>query len=343
MPINRNALIRYKTIDRMLRGGRQATLAELIDSCSDALLDYSGQANVSKRTIQHDLQEMRYSEALGYYAPIEVRDRKYYTYGDHRYSITKLPLSQEDMVQLSEAVDVLKQMSAFSGFDGVEDVVNRLEDHVASMRFKSEQVILLDSNEQLRGLKYITPLHDAITAKSPVSITYKSFRATEPVTFCFSAYILKEYNNRWFVFGKRHHGLPEFAEQVDNLALDRIEGITSAPKEEGYLRIKSFKPNTYFRDMIGVSRNMDSTVEHILFKVKADNVPYIRTKPLHHSQKEIEVHEDGSVTFSIDAILNKELEQRILSHGDKITVLSPQMLLDNIKATVAGLNANYQQ
>lgn len=343
MPINRNALIRYKTIDRMLRGGRQATLEELIDSCSDALLDYSGQANVSKRTIQHDLQEMRYSEALGYYAPIEVRDRKYYTYRDRSYSITKMPLSVDDMKQLSEAVDLLKQMSAFSGFDGVEDVVNRLEDHVASMRYKAEQVIMLESNENLRGLKYITPLHDAITAKMPVVITYKSFRATEPVTFCFSPYILIEYNNRWFVFGKRHHDLPEFAEQVNNLALDRIEEIATAPKEERYIRIKSFKPNSYFRDMIGVSRNMESTVEHVTFRVEADNVPYIRTKPLHRSQKELEIHEDGNVTFSIDVILNKELEQRIHSHGGRMTVLSPQVLVDKIKATVEAANANYQQ
>lgn len=78
MPINRNALIRYKTIDRMLRGGRQATLQELIDSCGDALLDYCGQDSVSRRTIQHDMQEMRYSEALGYYAPIEVVGKKFY-------------------------------------------------------------------------------------------------------------------------------------------------------------------------------------------------------------------------------------------------------------------------
>lgn len=204
-----------------------ATLEELIDSCSDALLDNSGQANVSKRTIQHDLQEMRYLEALGYYAPIEVVDRKYYTYNRRGYSITQMPLSQDDMVQFSEAVDVLKQMSAFNGFDGIEDVVNRLEDHVASMRFKADQVILLDSNEQLRGLKYITPLHDAITSHTPVAITYKSFRATEPVTFIFSPYILKEYNNRWFVFGKRQQQMPTTNNKTPSLILvyDQISGF----------------------------------------------------------------------------------------------------------------------
>ena len=70
MPINRNTLLRYKTIDRMLRKGRRATLQELIDACSDALYEVNGYGDVSRRTIQHDIQEMRYSRELGYYAPI---------------------------------------------------------------------------------------------------------------------------------------------------------------------------------------------------------------------------------------------------------------------------------
>ena len=134
MPINRNTLLRYKTIDRMLRHGKQATLEELIFACNDALLEDIGFGNVSRRTIQHDIEEMRYSNTLGYHAPIVVVDRKYYTYQDASYSITKIPLSPDDLQRLSEAVDLLKQMSSFKGFDGVEDIVNRLEDHVASMR-----------------------------------------------------------------------------------------------------------------------------------------------------------------------------------------------------------------
>ncbi len=204
MPVNRNTLLRYKTIDRMLRKGRKVTLDELIDACNDALYETNGYGEVSRRTIQHDIQEMRYSQALGYYAPIKVVDKKYYMYSEYGYSITQIPLSAEDMAQLSEAVDLLKQMSSFKGFDGVEDVVNRLEDYVASMRYKAEPVILLESNERLRGLEYITDLHDAIMNKEPIAITYKSFRSAEAQTFCFSPYILKEFRNRWWVFGDRH-------------------------------------------------------------------------------------------------------------------------------------------
>ena len=269
MPINRNTLLRYNTIDRMLRNGRRATLEELIDACNDALLEANGYGEVSRRTVQHDLQEMRHSSELGYYAPIKVVDKKYYRYADYDYSITDVPLSDEDMRQLSEAVGLLKQMSSFKGFDDVEDVVNRLEDHLASMRYRVEPVILLESNARLRGLEHITPLHDAIIDKRPVTITYKSFQWNQPQQFIFSPYILKEFRNRWFVFGRRHDS-PE--PMLLNLALDRIEEIADAPKKEHFIKDKSFKPQQYFNDIIGVTR-MNDQMEHIVFRVNAAQVP----------------------------------------------------------------------
>lgn len=332
MPINRNALLRYKTIDRMLRGGRQATLDELIEACSDALYDYNGYGDVGKRTIQNDIQEMRNSQALGYYAPIEVVGRKYYTYSDRSYSIIKMPISKEDLIQLSEAVGLLKQMSSFQGFDDVGDVVNRLEDHVASIRYKVEPVILLENNERLKGLEYITPLHDAIMVQEVIKITYKPFLSEEPQTFCFSPYILKEFRNRWFVFGKRHDSLDGL---IQNLALDRIQDIAGAPKREKYKIERGFQPKSYFKNMIGVSRCMDSVIEHVVFEATAKEVPYIQTKPLHDSQKEVEIKSDGSVVFSIDVIINYELERDLLGYGDGVTVLSPSYLVEKIQFRLA--------
>ena len=58
---------------------------DLIEACSDALYEYEGKdVNVSKRTVQLDIQLMR-SDKLGYNAPIEVYNKKYY-----RYTETKL-------------------------------------------------------------------------------------------------------------------------------------------------------------------------------------------------------------------------------------------------------------
>ena len=83
MPANKNALIRYKTIDRCLRNRyRRWTIDDLVDACCDALLDMEGiTKGVCARTVQMDIQIMR-SDKLGYNAPIVVYDKIYYTYAD---------------------------------------------------------------------------------------------------------------------------------------------------------------------------------------------------------------------------------------------------------------------
>ncbi len=97
MPANKNALIRYKTIDNCLRNRyRRWTLQDLVDACSEVLYEMEGIDNgVSVRTIQGDIQMMR-SDKLGYNAPIEVYERKYYRYSNPDYSITEMPMSQND-------------------------------------------------------------------------------------------------------------------------------------------------------------------------------------------------------------------------------------------------------
>jgi len=108
MPANKNALIRYKTIDRCLRNRyRRWTIEDLVDACSDALYDMEGiRKGISLRTVQGDIQMMR-SDKLGYNAPIEVYDQRYYRYADPQYSITDIPLSEDDFLLLKRAVDLL--------------------------------------------------------------------------------------------------------------------------------------------------------------------------------------------------------------------------------------------
>ena len=108
MPANKNALIRYKTIDRCLRNRyRRWTLDDLVDACSEALYDMEGiTKGVCARTVQMDIQIMR-SDKLGYNAPIVVYDKNYYTYADPDYSITEMPLSMDDCKLIKEAITLL--------------------------------------------------------------------------------------------------------------------------------------------------------------------------------------------------------------------------------------------
>src|SRR4051812_12160766 len=114
MPINKLALVRYKTIDNCLQNRlRKWTLEDLVKACSEAIYEYEGiTKGISKRTIQLDIQNMR-SEKLGYNAPIVVADKKYYSYEEKHYSITNTPITQQDMGTLNEVLEVLKQFKGF--------------------------------------------------------------------------------------------------------------------------------------------------------------------------------------------------------------------------------------
>ena len=134
MSVNKNSLIRYKTIDMCLQNRhRKWTLEDLIEACSNALHEFEIGKGVSRRTIQLDLQLMR-SDKLGYNAPIIVIDKKCYTYEDPDFSIINSPISESDFVQLSETVELLKQFKRFSYFKELCPVVQKLEDYVVQKK-----------------------------------------------------------------------------------------------------------------------------------------------------------------------------------------------------------------
>lgn len=319
MPVSKNALIRYKTIDRCLRNRyRRWTLDDLIKACSDALYEYEGRdEGVSRRTIQLDIQMMR-SEKLGYNAPIKVVDNKYYIYEDPDYSITESPLSPQDVEKMGEAVKILRQLSGFQEFSGMEDIMGRLEDRLNMAREKAHPVIFFDKNDRLKGLEFIEPLHSAILSKHPINIKYQSFRAKAPNTFLFHPYALKEFNNRWFVYGHKPG-----VSYVMNLALDRIVSMEEAP-DEAFMESDDFNPETWFDDLVGVTKYPADRPERVVFWASPGDAPYIRTKPIHGSQKILETKEDGSAIFELNVIINRELVRLLFGYAEGLKVLHPR-------------------
>lgn len=133
MPANKNALIRYKTIDNCLRNKyRRWTLDDLVEACSDALYDMEGiTKGVCCRTVQMDIQIMR-SDKLGYNAPIEVYDRIYYRYADPNYSITDMPLSIDDYKLIKEAIVLLENKNDKNNEDTIK-VLNKVQNRLKSL------------------------------------------------------------------------------------------------------------------------------------------------------------------------------------------------------------------
>lgn len=319
MPANKNALIRYKTIDNCLRNRyRRWTLEDLVEACSEALYEMEGiQKGVSVRTVQGDIQMMR-SDKLGYNAPIEVYDHKYYRYSDKDYSIMDMPMSQNDYDVMQEAVDMLRQLEGFEQFSEMADVVSRLQDKLAMSRNNRKPIIHFDSVPNLEGIRLLNPLYNYIAHKQTLRIMYQSFSARTPKEFILCPYLLKEFRNRWFLFGSKADDLLLF-----NLPLDRIKSVE--PVDVPFRENPNFDTEHFFDDVIGVSKNINNTPRRIKFWANAEQSKYIKTKPIHQSQQLIKENpEDGSCIFSIDVVINFEMYSVFMSYGPGIKVIYPR-------------------
>lgn len=324
MATNKNALIRYKTIDKCLQNtNRKWTLDDLIDACSDALYEYEGKdSSVSKRTVQLDIQLMR-SDKLGYNAPILVYERKFYKYENQNYSITDLPINDMDLDILTESMEMLRQFKDFSLFSELNGVIQKLEDKVYRLPAQQPPIIHLDKNEELQGLEHLDLLYQAILKKIVLDITYQSFKAKEASIIKLHGYILKEFNNRWFLVGKRHK------QKLMTLALDRMIKI-EFDVDTKYI-LGKFKADEYYVNTIGVTVLDERSVQSVELRVDKQNAPYILTKPFHHSQEHLGDYTDGSVKIRLTVHHNKELERLLLGFGSSIEVLKPRRLRNNLR------------
>lgn len=338
MPANKNALLRYKTIDNCLRNRqRRWTLQDLVDACSDALYDFEGiRKGISTRSVQLDIQMMR-SDKLGYNAPIEVYDRKYYRYADPNFSITELPMSQNDYDKLAEAVDMLRQYSDFDAFAELSDVIGRLQDTLAIAKNKRAPIVDFERNTNLQGLKYLNPLYNYIANKQTLRITYQPFNAPKPKYWFVWPYLLKEYRNRWFLFCTRTTDHNLF-----NLALDRMKEIVPA-NDIPFEQDKHFNPATFFDDVIGVTKTRKTPLETVRFIANSEQAPYIETKPVHSSQMVLERNEEeGTVLFQCKVVLNFEFYALMLSYGPGVKIISPKFAVKTMRKMLNEAAAQYK-
>ncbi len=325
MPINRNALVRYKVIDSCLqRRNRKWTLDDLIEAVSDALYEYEGiDKGISKRSVQADIQMMR-SDKLGYFAPIIVVDKRFYTYEDPTYSITNIPLTNLDLSKMNEAVELLKQFKGFTHFSQLGDVVQKLEDHVYSSSKKSFPIIDFEKNEGLKGLSFLDEIYQSVIQKKAIQLSYQSFKAQQEQTIIFNVWWLKEFKNRWFAVGVR-----DAKKQVINLALDRMISLQMLDNQD-YIENEFLQPDVYYKDVYGVTVSENVRVMTIKIFVTSKHAPYVLTKPIHHSQTVLEEFEEG-IIIQLKLQHNFEIEKEILGFGEDMTVLEPPKLREIIK------------
>ena len=240
-------------------------------------------------------------------------------------------MNEQEAQQLREALLTLSRFKGMPQFEWIEEIKVRLEH---SFNLKSEEnIISFDENEFLKGREFIGDLFNAIVNKQTLLIHYKPFKAEENIHLEIHPYHLKQFNNRWFLFGWN-----EKEEHISNIALDRISSFSVS--ETQLIPNVEIDFKDFFDDIIGVSIPLNEKPKKILLKVDSELWPYIQTKPLHGSQKNKEIAKDYTV-IELNLIPNYELEALILSFGEKIEVLSPDSLRQRIIDRIQSLSKRY--
>ncbi len=335
MATNKQAVIRYHALDRCFRNpGKKYFMSDLVDVCSKALYEFSGkQEGITSRQIFEDLRfmesEQGYNIPLGRYPD----GRKvYYRYTDLSYSLNNQPLNAAEQDQLKEAILTLARFKGMPQFEWVDEMTARLESELGLAK-SAEKVIEFEQNAFLRGLEHFTPLYNAILYKNAIQVHYHSFTHDAAATFLFHPWFLKQYNNRWFVFGQKDN-----TEYIANLAMDRI--IEVSETDQAYVPNSKVDFEDYFEDIIGVTVMDGVPIETVELQVDNTLYKYIQTKPIHGSQRLLKRNETNTI-IAIKIIPNYELESVLLSHGERIEVLRPEWLRNRIFKKIVEMYNKY--
>jgi predicted DNA-binding transcriptional regulator YafY len=325
MSTNKNALIRYKVLDRCFRNiGKRFFIEDLIEECNKALSASNPKTGgISRRQIFEDISFMESS--LGWSVDLEKsRDGKriYYRYRDTGFSINNMPLNEVEINQLKSAIEILSQFKGMPQFEWVHELVAKLQQ--GTIQRETKTIIEFDSNQYLAGIENLGELYNAIVYKKVLHILYKPFENDVPIEFIIHPYYLRQYNNRWFLFGYN----PERKKYDWNLALDRIISISEFGDK--YHKNTAIDWSEYFDDIIGVTKPDGASTESITLQFFGKTGNYIVSKPLHGSQK-YKWTSDDILEVKLKVIINYELERVILSYADSVKVIAPKKLYQQIQ------------
>lgn len=189
------------------------------------------------------------------------------------------------------------------------------------------------------GQCFLTQIIEAMRDNLTLELTYQSFWNDTASTFDVAPYCVKVFRQRWYVVAR---SLSD--ERLRVYALDRIQELRTT--ENVFTLPEDFDPQAYFADSFGVVVDERCAVERVKIHVRGIQRQYIRTLPLHASQREVETTEDSSV-FEFYLRPTLDFQQELLTHAvnaeEDIEVLEPQWLRDHIKAIGKDLHHNHQK
>ena len=336
--VKKNAIMRYKILDSLLSNrNRYYSISELLEKVNEAL-ELDGMEPVSRRCIEKDLNTL---ECAPYEAAIDriwYHGKKCIRYAEEGFSIFTKKLTEEEENLLSEVLNTIGQFDGLDTFEWLDSLKKRLDIK------EHRRIIQFDSNPYFKGRNLIGSLFTAISNKQVLALKYHTFKDPQVREVVVYPYLLKEYNNRWFLIVGVEDGT------ILNFALDRIDDFKPMP------HIDYIEPDedleSRFDDIVGVTLFKGKPTEDILLWVNEEGYQYVKTKPLHGSQRDVKGEEDKAVSerypalqggrfFRLQCILNYELEQLLMSKMNQLVVLEPATLKDSLINRIKKMGSLY--
>lgn len=320
-------MTRYKFIDELLSDKHHDyNITQLTEKVNEKL-EAIGEKPVCKRSIEKDLN---YLEGEPFNADLKrtyEHGKSYIHYEDDTFSIFTKKLTSDEQQLLNEVLSTIGQFNGLENFEWLDSLKKKL----GKEDTEQQKIIYYSNNPYLENKKFLGQLFSAASNKTTLEITYQPFKL-EKEKFIFYPYVIKQYNSRWFVFGKKQDD-----NKIQNLAIDRIQSIR--PKNRLPFINSEIDFNEYFEDIVGVSFPPESKTEDILLWVSDKSNRYVETKSLHESQrffkKDSAIDQklrkqypslSGGNFIKLECIVNYELKQLIASMLGEVIVLSPESL-----------------
>ena len=354
MPANKNAMTRYMILDELLSNRyHDYSLDDLTEEVSRRLSElYSDTKGVVRRTIEKDID---YIENEGpFMAEIERKwvpcvnshgktsQKKCLRYKEPGFSIFKKELSDDEKYLLREALSLLGQFDGLPNLEALEQLRQSLQ-----MPDKScYNPIISFTKNPLENSNLLGELFTVISQRQVVELHYHTFAAPDcDRHIIFHPYLLKEYNRRWFVIGAA-----DSDGKILNFSLDRIDKIV--PLTTHNYKDPSEDLLEHFEDIIGVTYLDESPIYQIIFWANDKEKDYIKTKPIHESQRNLTGENEerlrienpclkGGSFFRIDCKYNYELIRELTSFGNGVIVLTPSKIREEIIKRVKDLAVSY--
>ncbi len=248
-------------------------------------------------------------------------------------------MTDDEKFLLSEVMSILGQ------FDGLPDF-EELENLRLSVGVRHNSQIVSFTKNPLECSNLFGMLFTAISQKQVIELKYHTF--TDPKNIKETnlyPYMLKEYNRRWYLIAAAEND-----KKMLCFGLERIDDVIPLPSHK-YVPYDG-NINEYFEDVIGVTVHDDNPVYKIVFWVSDRSKDYVRTKPIHESQRmasdsliaELRAkypHLQGGEFFLIECRENYELIRELIGFGKDLLVIGPKEIKDTITERISGQLEEY--